>query len=179
MLTHQIREKLRSMYISIPWTLSVELIFYLMGKGSFLLWIEIFWLNSRKWKPRYRCKPSEIRNHIFPLQTMQHENLGSKRELDHVIFFQSLLTSFITLLLSKTALLISLVYLYDSVSTHCLWFLMQNSTQLLILWPVCLYFNYPSNTFFHHSYKTFSKGRINISSVHSTAANITDQEHLF
>lgn len=153
-----------------------------MGKGSFPLWVEILWLNSRKWKPRYRCKPSDINSderHVFPLQSMQHENLGSKRELDHVIFLQSLFRSFITLLLSKTALFISSVYLYDSVPRPCLWFLMQNSTPLLILWPLCLYFNYSSNAFLHHSYKTFSKGRINISSVHSTAANVTDQEHLF
>lgn len=84
-----------------------------------------------------------------------------------------------TLLLSKTGLLISLIYLYYSVSRPCLWFLMQNSTLLLNLWPLCLHFIFDQIVFLHQSYIIFSKARINISLVCSTTTNVTDQERIF
>lgn len=95
------------------------------------------------------------------------------------IFPRSHFRSDITLLLSKTGLLIYLIFLYYSVSRPCLWFLMQNSTQLLNLWPLCLCFIFNQILFLHQSYKIFSKDRINFSWVYSTAVNTADQESLF
>ena len=135
--------------------------------------------------PIYRCRCSEIsplKKDRFPLQNRQCESLGKEMWLgtkDSLFVFQSHFRSDMTLPLSKTVLLISLIYLYYSVSRPFQCFLMQNSTQLLNLWPLCLHFIFNQILFLDQSYKIFSKGRINISWVYSTTANISDQESLF
>lgn len=96
-----------------------------------------------------------------------------------LFFPQTNFRSDITLALLKLVLSISFIYLYYSVSRPCLWFLMQNSTQLLNLWSLCLCFIFDQILFLHQSYKIFSKGRINISLVYSTTANITFWESGF
>lgn len=127
-------------------------------------------------------KPSHWdEGNTFLLQRRQWESLGKEMWLGTKDFFFSLrlISDLTTLALLKLVLSISFIYLYYSVSRPCLWFLMQNSTQLLNLWTLCLCFIFDQILFLHQSYKIFSKGRINISLVYSTTANITFWEFFF
>lgn len=89
--------------------------------------------------------------HTFPLQNRQPGSLGKEAWLGTKdCFLQSHFRSDITSPLSKPGLLISLIYLHYSVSKLCLWFLMQNSMQLLNLWSLCLHFIFNQILFFFY-----------------------------
>lgn len=106
--------------------------------------------------------------------------LGRKCHIKNkVTFFCLLFQVWHNFAFQKTGLLISLIYLYNSVSRPCLWFLIQNSTLLLNLWLLCLHLLFDQILFLHQSYKIFSKGRINISLVCLTTFNISGQESIF
>lgn len=154
-------------------------------------WVFHFRLQTCNYIHENECPYTEVgplksshwdEGNTFPLQKRQCESLGKEMWLgtkDFFFFPQSHFRSDITLALSKLVLSISFIYLYYSVSRPCLWFLMQNSTQLLNLWSLSLCFIFDQILFLHQSYKIFSKGRINISLVYSTTANITVWESIF
>lgn len=140
-------DKRKTAYISIPWTFSVN--GYPISRGRGVLH---FRLQTCNYFHENECASTDAgplksahsdEGHTFPLQNGQCESLGKEMWLgtkDFSFFPQSHFRSDITLPLSKTGLLISLIYLYYSVSRPCLWFFMQNSTQLLNLRPLCLCF---------------------------------------
>lgn len=151
-LTHQIRDKPRAVCIFIPWTISVHWYPISRDRGVFLCRcntaIAFKKMNACTQMQTLWNQPTMMKDVYYCCRLCSVRDLGKKHDLEHGIIFQSHFRSDITLPRSKICLLMSLIYLYYSVSRPCLWFLMQNSTLLLNLWPLCLHFIFSSNTFF-------------------------------